>query len=185
MFAPSRSKHLKKGDRKFWSPFFTSTRLDAHVIAPYRTTSLRDHSVRRTGSPRKPHEQFRQPPCRSSQEECRKVPCRNSSNSRARTQMRKSKLGPTYSTNLAAATEFENQVRRFGLTKATCAGSTDLRKWCERNRNRCYIPEGLLAGWKLLWTSATESYLRRKSTLTAGSLVNRLLNAIFLHCIRC
>jgi len=48
---------------------------------------------------------------------------------------------------LAAATEFELQVRKFGLTKATCAGSTDLRKWCERNRNRCYIPEGLLEGW--------------------------------------
>jgi hypothetical protein len=43
-----------------------------------------------------------------------------------------------------AATEFEVQVRLLGLTKETCAGSRELRTWCERNRNRCYIPEWLL-----------------------------------------
>jgi hypothetical protein len=47
----------------------------------------------------------------------------------------------------AAATEFEKQLRQLGLTKETCAGSTELRKWCEINRNRCYIPERLLEAW--------------------------------------
>jgi hypothetical protein len=47
----------------------------------------------------------------------------------------------------AAATEFEVQVRRLGLTKETCASSMELRNWCERNRNRCYIPEWLLNEW--------------------------------------
>jgi len=45
------------------------------------------------------------------------------------------------------ATEFEEQVHHLGLTKQTCAASTQLRNWCERNRNRCYIPEWLLAAW--------------------------------------
>jgi hypothetical protein len=49
----------------------------------------------------------------------------------------------------AAATEFEKQLRRLGLTRETCRGSTDLRKWCERNRNRCYIPEWLLDAWDI------------------------------------
>ena len=43
-----------------------------------------------------------------------------------------------------AATEFEVQVHQLRLTKETCADSTELRKWCERNKNRCYIPEWLL-----------------------------------------
>jgi hypothetical protein len=47
----------------------------------------------------------------------------------------------------AAATEFEKQLRKLGLTKETCAGSTDLREWCERHRNQCYIPEWLLKSW--------------------------------------
>ena len=46
-----------------------------------------------------------------------------------------------------AATEFEKQVRRLGLTKETYTGSTDLRKWCEGHRNQCYIPESLLEAW--------------------------------------
>ena len=49
----------------------------------------------------------------------------------------------------AAATEFELQVRQLGLTKETCAGSTELRTWCESNRNRCYIPEWLLNEWEI------------------------------------
>ena len=39
------------------------------------------------------------------------------------------------------------QVQQLRLTKETCAGSSELRKWCERNRNRCYIPEWLLNEW--------------------------------------
>jgi hypothetical protein len=49
----------------------------------------------------------------------------------------------------AAATEFEKQLRRLGLARETCTGSTDLRKWCEQNRNRCYIPEWLLDAWDI------------------------------------
>ena len=49
----------------------------------------------------------------------------------------------------ATATEFEKQVRRLGLTKETCASSTDLREWCERYKNQCYIPEWLLTEWNI------------------------------------
>jgi hypothetical protein len=45
------------------------------------------------------------------------------------------------------ATEFEKQVQRLGLTKQTCKESGPLRYWCERNKNRCYIPEWLLGAW--------------------------------------
>ncbi len=48
---------------------------------------------------------------------------------------------------LVLATEFEKQVQQLGLTKQTCAASTQLRNWCERNRNRRYIPEWLLGAW--------------------------------------
>ena len=47
----------------------------------------------------------------------------------------------------AAATEFEKQVQQLRLTKETCVGSAELRKWCERHRNQCYIPEWLLDLW--------------------------------------
>jgi len=45
------------------------------------------------------------------------------------------------------ATEFELQVRKLGLTKQTYTVSAKLRSWCERNKNRCYIPEWLLDEW--------------------------------------
>jgi len=43
--------------------------------------------------------------------------------------------------------EFETQVERLGLTKAQYVTSTQLKHWCERNRNRYYFPEWLLAEW--------------------------------------
>jgi hypothetical protein len=46
-------------------------------------------------------------------------------------------------------TEFEQQVKKLGLTKDTCAASSELRSWCESNRNRCYIPEWLLESWRI------------------------------------
>jgi hypothetical protein len=49
----------------------------------------------------------------------------------------------------AAATEFEEQVRKLRLTKQTCADSKELRMSCERNRNRYYIPEWLLNEWEI------------------------------------
>jgi hypothetical protein len=62
------------------------------------------------------------------------------------------------------ATEFEEQVRHLGLTKETCAASTQLRNWCECNRNRCYIPESLLATWGIHVhpCAGDETHLRRK-----------------------
>jgi len=47
----------------------------------------------------------------------------------------------------AVATAFEVQVQHLGLTKRMYAASAELRRWCERNRNRCYIPEWLLEEW--------------------------------------
>lgn len=47
----------------------------------------------------------------------------------------------------ALLTEFEKQVREMGLVKHEYAASTDLKRWCERNRNRLYVPEWLLKEW--------------------------------------
>jgi hypothetical protein len=47
----------------------------------------------------------------------------------------------------ATATEFDREVRRLGLKREDCVHSTELREWCRRNRNQCYIPEWLLAAW--------------------------------------
>ena len=47
----------------------------------------------------------------------------------------------------ALPTEFEMQVKRIGLTKPEYLASTELRLWCERNRNRVYVPEWLLEAW--------------------------------------
>jgi hypothetical protein len=46
-------------------------------------------------------------------------------------------------------TEFEMQVKRIGLTKPEYIDSAELRRWCERNRNRLYVPEWLLEAWRM------------------------------------
>jgi hypothetical protein len=46
-----------------------------------------------------------------------------------------------------AATEFDMQVRKLGLTRETCLGSSELRHWCWLNKERCYIPEWPLGEW--------------------------------------
>lgn len=46
-------------------------------------------------------------------------------------------------------TEFEEQVEKLGLTHETCAASQTLRHWCERNKDRCYVPEWLLKAWSI------------------------------------
>ena len=48
------------------------------------------------------------------------------------------------------ATAFEVQVRQLRLTVETYVSSAELRRWCERNRNRYYIPEWLLDEWDIL-----------------------------------
>jgi len=47
----------------------------------------------------------------------------------------------------ALLTEFEKQVRQMGLTAPEYVSSVELRRWCERNRNRVYVPEWLLREW--------------------------------------
>jgi hypothetical protein len=49
----------------------------------------------------------------------------------------------------ALATEFEMQVRQLQLTPEAYVFSDRLRRWCERNRNRFYIPEWLLKSWNI------------------------------------
>jgi hypothetical protein len=49
----------------------------------------------------------------------------------------------------ALPTEFELRVSRLRLSEETYASSRELRAWCERNRNRVYIPEWLLKEWGL------------------------------------
>ena len=44
-------------------------------------------------------------------------------------------------------TEFEMEVERLRLSKAEYVASSSLKDWCERNRNRCYVPEWLLKEW--------------------------------------
>jgi hypothetical protein len=46
-------------------------------------------------------------------------------------------------------TAFDQQVQKLGLTEQTCATSEELRQWCERNKDRCYIPEWLLKRWRI------------------------------------
>jgi hypothetical protein len=52
-------------------------------------------------------------------------------------------------------TSFEDEVRRLGLDEQTCAESRKLKKWCELNKNRCYIPESLLKHWGISVDSDT------------------------------
>jgi hypothetical protein len=47
----------------------------------------------------------------------------------------------------AHATEFELQAEQLQLSPEMYASSSELRIWCEQNRNRIYIPEWLLEEW--------------------------------------
>ena len=46
-------------------------------------------------------------------------------------------------------TAFEEQVQKLGLTEQRCATSKELKQWCERNKDHCYIPEWLLKAWQM------------------------------------
>jgi hypothetical protein len=50
---------------------------------------------------------------------------------------------------LALPTEFELRVGQLQLTPEMYTSSAELRAWCERNRNRCYVPEWLLKAWDI------------------------------------
>ncbi len=49
----------------------------------------------------------------------------------------------------AGPTGFEEQVQKLGLNEQTCEASRELKQWCERNKERCYIPEWLLKRWEM------------------------------------
>ncbi len=49
----------------------------------------------------------------------------------------------------ALATEFELRAKQLQLTPEMYTSSRELHSWCERNKNRIYIPEWLLKEWKL------------------------------------
>lgn len=57
--------------------------------------------------------------------------------------------GKPFSSIPLLPTEFELQVRRLGLTKREYATSVALKMWCQRNRNRVYVPEWLLEAWDM------------------------------------
>jgi hypothetical protein len=46
-------------------------------------------------------------------------------------------------------TEFDMQARHLQLAPEDYLYSTEPRRWCERNKDRCYIPEWLLAKWHI------------------------------------
>lgn len=48
---------------------------------------------------------------------------------------------------LALRTAFELEVERLGLRREDYLYSVELRRWCDRNRDRVYIPEWLLEQW--------------------------------------
>jgi hypothetical protein len=50
---------------------------------------------------------------------------------------------------LSLPTAFEVEVRQLHLMSETYTSSAELKSWCERNRNRCYIPEWLLQAWDI------------------------------------
>ena len=47
----------------------------------------------------------------------------------------------------SAPTAFELQAQQLGLTEEGYESSHHLRRWCEHNRDRCYVPEWLLKKW--------------------------------------
>lgn len=47
----------------------------------------------------------------------------------------------------AIPSEFEMLVEQLRLIPQTYAASVPLRVWCQRNKNRYYIPEWLLKKW--------------------------------------
>jgi hypothetical protein len=59
------------------------------------------------------------------------------------------KWGQPVSATSSLPTQFEIQIRQLGLTPETYVHSAELRRWCEQNRNRCYIPEWLLDAWDM------------------------------------
>ena len=54
-------------------------------------------------------------------------------------------------------TEFELQVESLGLEKAQYVTSAALKRWCDQNRNRVYVPEWLLDEWGMQVETKSEA----------------------------
>lgn len=50
----------------------------------------------------------------------------------------------------ALPTEFELRVKQLHLTPYMFTSSVELHSWCQRNKDRRYIPEWLLKEWDLI-----------------------------------
>jgi len=44
-------------------------------------------------------------------------------------------------------TEFEIEVEHLRLRRSQYVAPAELKRWCDHNRNRVYVPEWLLAKW--------------------------------------
>lgn len=49
----------------------------------------------------------------------------------------------------ARVCEFEMYTQHLGLSEYEYTASLELREWCEKHKNRCYIPEWLLKRWRM------------------------------------
>jgi hypothetical protein len=58
-------------------------------------------------------------------------------------------IGKSPKVRASAPTEFEIQAQRLGLTEDNYESSDHLRRWCEDNRYRFYVPEWLLKRWRM------------------------------------
>ncbi|MBV9608529.1 MAG: hypothetical protein JO187_03135 [Acidobacteria bacterium] len=47
------------------------------------------------------------------------------------------------------ATQFEKMIAKLKLKPHEYVGSRKLREWALQNMRNCYVPEELLAAWKL------------------------------------
>jgi hypothetical protein len=57
--------------------------------------------------------------------------------------------GPPIPACPVVATEFELRANQLQLTAEMYTSSVQLRAWCERNGNRCYVPGWLLKEWDI------------------------------------
>jgi len=75
----------------------------------------------------------------------------------------------------SAPTEFEIQAQRLRLTEDNYESSDHLRRWCEDNRHRFYVPE-----WLLKDGACPSIRIRRKRSLgvLSGHLVPKYLELL-------
>ena len=65
-------------------------------------------------------------------------------------------------------TAFEMEVSRLRLSKEKYIISEELRGWCQKNRNRIYIPEWLLAEWHIVVDVNFDWFVNNEKNHRAG-----------------